>query len=108
MANEIPVITPDMRNVYLRLKRWRSSHPRRVPIAESLWAAGELARAHGINPTAKALHLKYGKRKRRAEACVPANAAEGNARGTKRDCTSFLSVAKGSLMETETFLMLAV
>jgi hypothetical protein len=53
MANEIPVNPPDMRKVYLRLKRWRSSHVPRVPIPESLWAAaGELARAHGINPTA--------------------------------------------------------
>ena len=69
MANEIPVIPPDMRKVYLRLKRWRSSHARRVPIPDSLWAAaGGLARAHGINPTAKALHLEYGKLKQRAEA----------------------------------------
>jgi four helix bundle protein len=44
----------------------------------------------------------------RAVAYVPANIAEGNARGTKRNCANFLSVAKGSLMETETFLMLAV
>ena len=73
MANEIPVIPPDMRKVYLRLKRWRSSHARRVSIPESLWtAAGELARAHGINPTAKALHLEYGKLKQRAEAAAPA------------------------------------
>jgi hypothetical protein len=73
MANEIPVIPPDMRKVYLRLKRWRSSHARRVPIPESLWAAaGELARAHGINPTARALHLEYGKLKQRAEAAAPA------------------------------------
>jgi hypothetical protein len=43
-----------------------------VPIPDSLWAAaGELARAHGINPTAKALHLEYGKLKQRAEAAVP-------------------------------------
>src|ERR1700687_3156875 len=73
MANEIPVNPPDMRKVYLRLRRWRSSHARRVPIPESLWtAAGELARAHGINPTAKALHLEYGKLKQRAEAAAPA------------------------------------
>jgi four helix bundle protein len=44
----------------------------------------------------------------RAVASVPANIAEGNARGTKRDYANFLSTAKGSLMETETFLMLAV
>jgi hypothetical protein len=31
-----------------------------------------LARAHGINPTAKALHLEYGKLKQRAEAAAPA------------------------------------
>ena len=73
MANEIPVNPPDMRKVYLRLKRWRSSHARRVPIPDSLWAAaGELARAHGINPTAKALHLEYGKLKQRAEGAMPA------------------------------------
>ena len=73
MADEIPDIPSDMRKVYLRLKRWRSSHARRVPIPDSLWAAaGELARAHGINPTAKALHLEYGKLKQRAEGAAPA------------------------------------
>ena len=73
MAAEISDIPADMRKVYLRLKRWRSSHARRVPIPESLWAAaGELARAQGINPTAKALHLEYGKLKQRAEVVMPA------------------------------------
>ena len=35
-------------------------------------AAGEVARAHGINATAKALHLEYGKLKQRAEVVMPA------------------------------------
>jgi hypothetical protein len=69
MGNEISDIPRDMRKVYRRLRRWRSSHARRVPLPDSLWAAaGELAREHGINRTAKALHLEYGKLKERAEA----------------------------------------
>jgi four helix bundle protein len=44
----------------------------------------------------------------RAAASVPANIAEGHARATRRDFANVVAIAKGSLMETETFLILAV
>ncbi len=50
---------------------------------------------------------RLGSQVTRAAASVPANIAEGCARATKKDCCNFLAIAKGSLMETETFLMLS-
>ena len=44
----------------------------------------------------------------RAAASVPANLAEGHARATRKDFANFVAIARGSWMETETFLMLAV
>src|SRR5262245_3730293 len=43
-----------------------------------------------------------------AAASVPANIAEGHARNSRRDFANFLAIAKGSQMETETFLMVAI
>ena len=69
MANEIPDISPDMQRLYRRFERWRNAHTGRLPIPGRLWtAAAELAREHGVFPTAKALRLEYGKLKERAEA----------------------------------------
>src|SRR5579883_2399682 len=44
----------------------------------------------------------------RAVVSVATNIAEGNARGTRKDYAQFLSIAHGSLSETETCLLVAV
>ena len=44
----------------------------------------------------------------RAVVSVPANIAEGQARSTAKDFANFLSIARGSLMETETLLTVAL
>lgn len=44
----------------------------------------------------------------RSAVSVPANIAEGKARTTQRDYSHFVAIAKGSLMETETYVMLSV
>ncbi len=43
----------------------------------------------------------------RSSVAVPANLAAGHSRGTRKDYAHFVSIARGSLMETETYVMIA-
>lgn len=42
----------------------------------------------------------------RASSSIPANLAEGNGRGTRKDYAHFVSIARGSAAELETFLII--
>lgn len=64
----IPASLENLEEVDQRFKRWRSTRTRGTPIPEALWASAVgLARAQGLNRTARALRLDYYDLKRRLE-----------------------------------------
>lgn len=66
----------------------------------------EVYRVSGMFPTTERWRLVD--QISRAVVSVPGNIAEGQGRGTAKDFAQFLAIARGSLNETETYLLLAV
>lgn len=80
---------------YLDLKVWSKA----MDLAAMVYAvASSMPKAEQYGMTSQM---------QRAATSVPANIAEGYQRGTRKDYARFISIARGSLAETETFLMLA-
>lgn len=80
---------------YRELKVWEKG----MTLAEMVYAlARQMPKEEQYRMTAQML---------RSAASVPANIAEGYQRGTRKDYANFISIARGSLAETETFLQLA-
>ncbi|MFM9942790.1 MAG: four helix bundle protein [Hyphomicrobiaceae bacterium] len=82
------------------------SHRDLIVLQRGMDLAGEAYRLAKLMPRNEEYRLTS--QLLRAAASVPANIAEGHARGTRRDYAHFISIARGSLAESETFLVLAV
>src|SRR5713226_7089791 len=66
MSHEKRTIPDDLLQLSQRLQEWRSAHPPRSRLPETIWvAAVEMAQRHGLHCTAKALRLDYTGLKRR-------------------------------------------
>ncbi len=62
-----------------------------------------MCRANGTRLDADIIHQL-----RRSAVSIPSNIAEGNAKGSNRDTLKFLYVARGSLAELETQLLICI
>jgi hypothetical protein len=75
----VPIVDSPFEAVRQRFEDWRQTRRPSSPIPEELWGeAVVLARTHGVNRTAQALHLSYASLKQRLDASVhnePAMAA---------------------------------
>ena len=80
---------------YQKLRIWLKS----MELAEKIYALTSIFPKHEM----------YGLRSqiRRAAVSIPSNIAEGSQRGSNKEFANFISIARGSLAEVETQLILA-
>jgi hypothetical protein len=69
MIHDKTAIPNDLLQFSQQVEEWRSSHPPRSRLPETLWAtATEMAQRHGLHCVAKALRLDYMRLKKRLPA----------------------------------------
>jgi hypothetical protein len=114
MASDAADFQGELEQLRRRFEEFRNTQPVRSRLPESLWAAAaELAKRHGVNPTARALHLDYtGLRKRMSDqgrakgkrtAAAPATFLEFVAPGAKAvtNCSVEVESAQGAKLRLE-------
>ncbi len=93
MAREaVADVADDLEELRRRFEEFRNTQPRHSRLPETLWtAAAELARRHGVNPTARTLRLDYTGLRKRVE-----NQSRGKQRRTSAPPTFMEFVAPGA------------
>ena len=81
---------------YRKLSAWTEA----CDLAVSVYL---LCRAHGARLDEDIIHQL-----RRSAVSIPSNIAEGNAKGSNRDTLKFLYIARGSLAELETQVLICI
>ena len=107
--SEKPTVTnpAGIEEAQLEFETWRRERRRGARIPENLWTkAMELARQHGVWPTARALHLDYSRLKRRIqngedEVCDGAFVEVRQSAMTLCACTIEMEDGQGARMRIE-------
>ena len=77
MSQNNTAIPDDLLQVSQQVEEWRSAHPPRSRLPETIWAAAtEMAHRHGLHRTSKALRMDYMRLKKRLPAGAPARPAQ--------------------------------
>ncbi|MCL4863746.1 MAG: hypothetical protein KJZ93_30350 [Caldilineaceae bacterium] len=72
MPHQVTTIPEELLEFSKQLEQWRSVHPSRSRLPESIWVtAVEMAQRYGLHRVAKALRLDYMRLKKRMPGAVP-------------------------------------